>query len=80
LAISKIIQAVQLSVSWRLAISGEFSGRFWQSRFYDFNQWASVCPLISLISLKGFEPNGDLASTVQAQGNQCTRRIPSALS
>jgi putative transposase len=22
---------------WRLAIAGEFSGRFWQSRFYDFN-------------------------------------------
>src|SRR5579863_7062654 len=38
-AISKIIQAVKLSVSRRLAISGEFSGRFWQSRFYDFNLW-----------------------------------------
>src|SRR5271167_4100330 len=37
--ISKIIQAVKLSVSRRLAISGEFSGRFWQSRFYDFNLW-----------------------------------------
>jgi len=36
---SKIIQAVKLSVSRRLAISGEFSGRFWQSRFYDFNLW-----------------------------------------
>jgi putative transposase len=34
---SKITQAVKLSVSWRLAIGGEFSGRFWQSRFYDFN-------------------------------------------
>ena len=34
---SKIIQAVKLSVSRRLAIGGEFSGRFWQSRFYDFN-------------------------------------------
>jgi putative transposase len=30
---------VKLSVSRRLAISGEFSGRFWQSRFYDFNLW-----------------------------------------
>jgi putative transposase len=36
---SKIIQAVKLSVSRRLAIAGEFSGRFWQSRFYDFNLW-----------------------------------------
>ena len=36
---SKIIQAVKLSVSRRLAIRGEFSGRFWQSRFYDFNLW-----------------------------------------
>ncbi|HZW94026.1 MAG TPA: transposase [Candidatus Eremiobacteraceae bacterium] len=36
---SKIIQAVKLSVSRRLAIGGEFSGRFWQSRFYDFNLW-----------------------------------------
>jgi putative transposase len=36
---SKIIQAVKLSVSRQLAISGEFSGRFWQSRFYDFNLW-----------------------------------------
>jgi len=37
---SKIIQAVKLSVSRRLAIGGEFSGRFWQSRFYDFNVWS----------------------------------------
>jgi putative transposase len=29
---SKIVQAVKLSVFRRLAISGEFSGRFWQSR------------------------------------------------
>jgi REP-associated tyrosine transposase len=36
---SKIIQAVKLSVSRRLAIGGEFSGRFWQSRFDDFNVW-----------------------------------------
>jgi putative transposase len=36
---SKIIQVVKLSVSRRLAIAGEFSGRFWQSRFYDFNLW-----------------------------------------
>src|SRR5260370_27137754 len=36
---SKIIQAVKLSVSRRLAIAGEFSGRFWQSSFYDFNLW-----------------------------------------
>jgi putative transposase len=36
---SKVIQAVKLSVSRRLAIAGEFSGRFWQSRFYDFNLW-----------------------------------------
>jgi putative transposase len=36
---SKIIQAVKLSVSRRLAIAGEFSGRFWLSRFYDFNLW-----------------------------------------
>ena len=36
---SKIVQAVKLSVSRRLAIGGEFSGRFWQSRFYDFNLW-----------------------------------------
>jgi putative transposase len=37
---SKIVQAVKLSVSRRLAIRGEFSGRFWQSRFYDFNLWS----------------------------------------
>src|SRR5579864_6438409 len=37
---SKVIQAVKLSVSRRLAIGGEFSGRFWQSRFYDFNLWS----------------------------------------
>src|ERR1700693_6080966 len=36
---SKVIQAVKLSVSRRLAIAGECSGRFWQSRFYDFNLW-----------------------------------------
>jgi putative transposase len=36
---SRIIQAVKLSVSRRLGIAGEFSGRFWQSRFYDFNLW-----------------------------------------
>jgi putative transposase len=36
---SKMIQAVKLSVSRRLAIGGAFSGRFWQSRFYDFNLW-----------------------------------------
>src|SRR5579863_4018668 len=36
---STTIQAVKLSVSRRQAISGEFSGRFWQSRFYDFNLW-----------------------------------------
>jgi len=32
---SKIIQAVKLSVSRRLAIGGEFSGRFWQSRMLE---------------------------------------------
>jgi putative transposase len=37
---SKIVQAVKLSVSRRLAISGEFFGRLWQSRFYDFNLWS----------------------------------------
>ena len=37
---SKIVQAVKLSVSRRLAIGSEFSGRFWQSRFYDFNLWS----------------------------------------
>jgi putative transposase len=36
----KIIQAVKLSASRRLTIAGEFSGRFWQSRFYDFNLWS----------------------------------------
>jgi putative transposase len=36
---SKIVQAVKLSVSRRLAIGGEFSDGFWQSRFYDFNLW-----------------------------------------
>jgi putative transposase len=38
---SKIIQAIKLSVSRRLFITGGFSGRFWQSRFYDFNLWSS---------------------------------------
>src|ERR1700689_620960 len=37
---SEIIQAVKLSVSRRVAIAAEFSGRFWQSRFYDFNLWS----------------------------------------
>jgi len=37
---SKIIQAVKLSVSRRLAIGGGFCGRFWQTRFYDFNVWS----------------------------------------
>jgi REP-associated tyrosine transposase len=37
---SKIIQAVKLRVSRRLAIGGEFCGRFWQTRFYDFNVWS----------------------------------------
>jgi putative transposase len=37
---SKVIQAVKLSVSRRLAIGSEFFGRFWQSRFYDFNLWS----------------------------------------
>ena len=37
---STVIQAVKLSVSRRLAIGSEFSGRFWQSRFYDFNVWS----------------------------------------
>jgi len=37
---SKIVQAVKLSVARRLAIGSEFSGRFWQSRFYDFNLWS----------------------------------------
>src|SRR5258708_16888039 len=37
---SKILQAVKLSVSRRLAIGGQFSGRFCQTRFYDFNLWA----------------------------------------
>src|SRR5580692_1026344 len=36
---SKTVQAAKLSVSRRLAISSEFSGRFWHSRFYDFNLW-----------------------------------------
>ena len=30
---------VKLSVYRRLAIGREFSGRFWQTRFYDFNLW-----------------------------------------
>ena len=34
---SKIIQAVKLSVCRRLALAGEFCGRLWQSRFYDFS-------------------------------------------
>jgi putative transposase len=29
-----------LSVSRRLATNCEFSGRFWQSRFYDFSLWS----------------------------------------
>src|SRR5690242_18635673 len=37
---SKILQAVKLSVSRRLAIGDEFCGRFWQTRFYDFNVWS----------------------------------------
>ena len=37
---SKVIQAVKLGVSRRLAAEGEFSGQFWQRRFYDFNLWS----------------------------------------
>jgi putative transposase len=37
---SKVIQAIKLSVSRRLAIGHEFSGPFWQRRFYDFNLWS----------------------------------------
>ena len=37
---SKVIQAVKLGVSRRLAIEGKFSGQFWQRRFYDFNLWS----------------------------------------
>src|SRR2546429_307276 len=37
---SRVIQAVKLSVSRRLATEGEFSGQFWQRRFYDFNLWS----------------------------------------
>ena len=36
---SKVIQAVKLSLSRRLATKGEFAGQFWQRRFYDFNLW-----------------------------------------
>jgi putative transposase len=38
---SKVIQAVKAGVSRRLAAKGEFSGEFWQRRFYDFNLWSS---------------------------------------
>ncbi len=37
---SKIVQAVKLGVARRLALRGEFSGQFWQRRFYDFNLWS----------------------------------------
>ncbi len=37
---SKVIQAVKLGVSRRLAMKGDFSGQFWQRRFYDFNLWS----------------------------------------
>jgi putative transposase len=37
---SRVIQAVKLGVSRRLAAEGEFSGQFWQRRFYDFNLWS----------------------------------------
>ncbi len=30
---------MKVSFSRRLAIGRQFSGRFWQSRFYDFNVW-----------------------------------------
>jgi putative transposase len=36
---SKIIQAAKLEQLPAVAIGGEFSGRFWESRFYDFNLW-----------------------------------------
>jgi putative transposase len=37
---SKVIQAVKLGVSRRLAMENEFSGQFWQRPFYDFNLWS----------------------------------------
>ncbi len=37
---SKVIQAVKLGVSRRLAMKGDLSGQFWQRRFYDFNLWS----------------------------------------
>ncbi len=37
---STVIQGVKLGVSRRLATRGEFSGHFWQRRFYDFNLWS----------------------------------------
>jgi len=48
---SKIIQAVKLSVSRRLAIGGEFCGRFWQSRFYDFNLWSQQKEIEKLMNI-----------------------------
>jgi REP element-mobilizing transposase RayT len=37
---SKVIQAVKLGVSRRLAMENEVSGQFWQRPFYDFNLWS----------------------------------------
>jgi putative transposase len=37
---SKVIQAIKLGISRRVAMSHEFSGQFWQRRFYDFNLWS----------------------------------------
>lgn len=37
---STVVQAVKLGLSRRLAVNREFSGQFWQRRFYDFNLWS----------------------------------------
>jgi putative transposase len=63
---SKIVQAVKLSVSRRLAISGEFSGRFWQSRFYDFNLW---CPQKEVEKLNYMHRNPVVRGLVASPGD-----------
>ena len=74
---STVIQAVKLSVCRRLAIGGGFSGRFWQSRFYDFNQWGQQKEVEKLKYMhrnpvvRGHRQSSGLATSPRTTGLQC---------
>jgi len=37
---STVVQAIKLGFGRRWSVDTEFSGQFWQRRFYDFNLWS----------------------------------------